>query len=518
MVPPVRTCEAYRAIRAGGSSDATPCPRVFPGPHAHFRPWRIGALVLRSSDSPAPGRPIGQARRVPWRASVQNRRGPHTRCAGWGRRASTLQRGDRRERPRGADRAPLRRPVRTERRLRSRAREAHHEPQRSALRGGRDRDLRGSIRGGRTRPARRAWMAGAPRRAGTPRGDRGARHRGGVLLVLCGDPPRGRDRGHALSPVRARLLPPALVAGPGTPPDAPACTRHRPPALRDRTGAGRRGLSRLCRGLAAPRHAALLAAFPSDRAARAPRHTSPRAHRGALHLGRHPARAVLALAAGGGAPSRDPRTPAAPAHPRPPGRGALLPGHRLLVPIDRAPRPGACHGDRRAVDPRALPGSHLAPRGRGGVAPPVGGSCGDADRRHGVRDGAAGEADGAGYFPTIEMKLTQRPGAPPKLWVRPSFGLAIWRGPASPRSWSHISYIMRRPLAPIGWPKLLSPPSGFTGWGPSPSKRPARTSFHACPRGEKPMSSMRTSSVGVKQSCTSAMLTSSRGSLTPACL
>ena len=77
---------------------------------------------------------------------------------------------------------------------------------------------------------------------------------------------------------------------------------------------------------------------------------------------------------------------------------------------------------------------------------------------------------------------------------------------------------MRSPLAPIGWPKLFSPPSGLIGCGPSPSKRPASTSFQPCPRGEKPMSSISTSSVGVKQSCTSAMLISSRGSFTPACL
>src|SRR6185295_13214802 len=125
---------------------------------------------------------------------------------------------------------------------------------------------------------------------------------------------------------------------------------------------------------------------------------------------------------------------------------------------------------------------------------------------------------GAHPAPTIDTKLTHRPGAPPRLWVSPSFGFAIWRGPASPRSWSHISYIMRSPLAPIGCPKLLRPPSGFTGCGPSPSKRPSSTSFHAVPRGEKPMSSMRTSSVGVKQSCTSAILISARGSFTPACL
>src|SRR5262249_21909103 len=52
--------------------------------------------------------------------------------------------------------------------------------------------------------------------------------------------------------------------------------------------------------------------------------------------------------------------------------------------------------------------------------------------------------------PTIDTKLTQRPGAPPRLCVRPSLGLEICRAPASPRSCSHISYIMRSPLAPIG--------------------------------------------------------------------
>ena len=63
--------------------------------------------------------------------------------------------------------------------------------------------------------------------------------------------------------------------------------------------------------------------------------------------------------------------------------------------------------------------------------------------------------------------------------------------------------------APIGWPKLLRPPSGFTGCAPSRSKRPSSTSFHACAaRARSPRSSISTSSVGVKQSCTSAMLIS----------
>ena len=42
------------------------------------------------------------------------------------------------------------------------------------------------------------------------------------------------------------------------------------------------------------------------------------------------------------------------------------------------------------------------------------------------------------------------------------------------------------------------------------------TSFHPMPRSAKPRSSMRTSSVGVKQSWTSAMATSARGLVTPA--
>ena len=69
------------------------------------------------------------------------------------------------------------------------------------------------------------------------------------------------------------------------------------------------------------------------------------------------------------------------------------------------------------------------------------------------------------------------------------------------------------PDAPTGWPKLFSPPSVLTGRSPCRSKVPASTSFHAVPRSEKPRSSISTSSVGVKQSCTSAMASSWRGSV-----
>src|SRR5262249_40271225 len=128
---------------------------------------------------------------------------------------------------------------------------------------------------------------------------------------------------------------------------------------------------------------------------------------------------------------------------------------------------------------------------RPGTSPPA-----EAQHRGWFRtkDRALGDAPGAllavrvgenqpTLRPTTDTKLTQRPGAPPRLWVRPIFGSLICRGPASPRNCSHISYIMRNPDAPIGWPNDFRPPSGFTGSLPSRSKKPSSTSCHAVPRG-----------------------------------
>src|SRR5437762_3600219 len=122
--------------------------------------------------------------------------------------------------------------------------------------------------------------------------------------------------------------------------------------------------------------------------------------------------------------------------------------------------------------------------------------------------------------PTTPTKETHSPGAPPRLWVRaslrPRATLWIWRLPASPRSCSHASNSMRRPEAPIGWPNDFRPPSGLTASSPSRSNVPASTSFHAVPRAANARSSISTSSVGVKQSWTSAIASSWRGSLIPA--
>src|SRR5438445_373378 len=161
--------------------------------------------------------------------------------------------------------------------------------------------------------------------------------------------------------------------------------------------------------------------------------------------------------------------------------------HRRHVP---APRPRGRRPPRRA--PRAA--EPVEPQLRRARAPRRRGRRVDAQRPAGQEPGRVPARPAGGrpaeparrvaYSPTTDTKLTHRPGAPPRLWVSPSFGSGICRGPASPRSWSHISYIMRSPLAPIGGPNVLSPPSGFTGCGPSPSKRPSSTSFQALPRGE----------------------------------
>src|SRR5271157_40772 len=216
-------------------------------------------------------------------------------------RSRSLQRSPRqlrRERTRGEDRAPFRGPVRTQRGLRPWAREAHHEPERSAVRGGRNSDVWGPLCGRGAGPARRAWMALAVGSAGTPRGDWGSRDRGCVFAVLCGDSPRRRDRSGAVSSERTRLFARALVACPRAPADSPARSRHGNAAVWNCTCGGHRGLSRLGRGVAPARDAALLAAFPPHRAARAARHSPSRAHGRALHLGRGAARAVLAFVAG----------------------------------------------------------------------------------------------------------------------------------------------------------------------------------------------------------------------------
>ncbi len=62
----------------------------------------------------------------------------------------------------------------------------------------------------------------------------------------------------------------------------------------------------------------------------------------------------------------------------------------------------------------------------------------------------------------------------------------------------------------------MSPRSGLTGRSPSSVNVPARTSFQAVPQGAKPRSSISNESVGVKQSCTSAIASWRLESVMPA--
>ena len=84
------------------------------------------------------------------------------------------------------------------------------------------------------------------------------------------------------------------------------------------------------------------------------------------------------------------------------------------------------------------------------------------------------------------------------------------------RSWSQHSKSMRSPLAPTGCPKLLTLPSGLTEKSSVLIETPRRQSATAKPLSVKPKSSMRTISVGVKQSWTSASANCWLGSVTPA--
>ncbi len=85
-------------------------------------------------------------------------------------------------------------------------------------------------------------------------------------------------------------------------------------------------------------------------------------------------------------------------------------------------------------------------------------------------------------FPTIKHEQMPVPAFPPRLWVSARRGFFTCRGPALPCSCLYISYIMRRPLAPSGCPKHLSPPSVFTGRSPFRVNVPASISSRARPR------------------------------------
>jgi hypothetical protein len=54
----------------------------------------------------------------------------------------------------------------------------------------------------------------------------------------------------------------------------------------------------------------------------------------------------------------------------------------------------------------------------------------------------------------------------PVLWRRAILAPFTCRGPAWPRSYNVSSVIIAPPVAPIGWPREISPPSVLIGMGP----------------------------------------------------
>ncbi len=129
-------------------------------------------------------------------------------------------------------------------------------------------------------------------------------------------------------------------------------------------------------------------------------------------------------------------------------RGGAL-RHRRRAPTRRGGRRHA-HRPPRGAEPRPRHGDQhqrgVARRVSSGFCSWIGpyrgrSSCKNADQA-------------SSSSPTTETKLTQAPGAPPRLWVRalrlPAATLAICRSPASPRSCVQHSNSIRRPDAPIG--------------------------------------------------------------------
>ena len=121
-------------------------------------------------------------------------------------------------------------------------------------------------------------------------------------------------------------------------------------------------------------------------------------------------------------------------------------------------------------------------------------------------------------LPTIETNETHAPGRPPRLCVSPSArivelalaGLAAELQPAleqHPQT-AGADRMAEGLQAAVGVDRQLAV---------EVERRPPARRCHASPRSENPRSSISTSSVGVKQSCTSAIEISVRGFVTPAC-
>ena len=235
----------------------------------------------------------------------------------------------------------------------------------------------------------------------------------GVLAVLPGRAPCDRDRNRALPADRARLFVGSGMARARSAPDRTAPRGDHAAARRHRARARRgRVVGAVCRGVAAPRDATLLAALAPRRAARARGCTALGAHRCPLRVRRPGARRRV------GAQRRADRYRPRNVPPDPDRRARAAGGrsqlHRddALVRGDRAPRPRTDYGNRRPVDSPALARGDLRVGRRAADPCPTGRRCAHRRGCARLRHGAA-RRDGTHPHPDLDRAARGPVGRPP---------------------------------------------------------------------------------------------------------
>jgi len=119
------------------------------------------------------------------------------------------------------------------------------------------------------------------------------------------------------------------------------------------------------------------------------------------------------------------------------------------------------------------------------------------------------------YYVIVATAGPSPPSQPPPFSASAIFASGTCRAPHRPRSWSTSSVSWAQPVAPIGWPRLSSPPPGLIGTRPPSSVSPARKNAGPSPGPAIPSSSVTISSAGAAASWTS-MTSRSPGPM-PAC-
>src|SRR6202012_1827898 len=105
---------------------------------------------------------------------------------------------------------------------------------------------------------------------------------------------------------------------------------------------------------------------------------------------------------------------------------------------------------------------------------------------------------------TRSYRVTTQAPPSPRLCCNATRAPSTWRGPACPRSCQTSSAHWARPVAPSGWPLDSRPPEGLVTTHPPSVWLPSRLTFSAVPSGVGPSASWLSSSLVVKQSCSSA--------------